>query len=268
MAITTRDQLIAALAGMPPVAIQKNSFTCVAGFPYASFRGAGGFPPNTSLAVPTTTGRTLDRLSSGAIPIPDAGTDKLYLAELDLCGTLAGSVMFADRALEYGGLSGIVTTAQALSALSLPARCGNGEGYELWLEWYTATGSTASASVTASYTSSDGTSGRTATLVGGTPASVPANRCYRMTLQGDDVGVQSVQSVTLGTSTGTAGNFGVTIRKTLGGYGMTSANIGGRWGYAETGLTEIPDDACLEMLMQSTSTSTGNITGTITVIKG
>ena len=122
--------------------------------------------------------------------------------------------------------------------------------------------------MTASYTNSDGTSGRTATLVGGTPASVPANRCYRLALQGDDVGVQWVQSVTLGTSTGTAGNFGVTLRKSIDAFQMTSANIGGTWGYAETGLPSIPDDACIEMLMNSTSTSTGNIFGSAVFIQG
>lgn len=269
MAITTRDQLVAALASGTRTGWWKASFTSVAGQWMASFRAANGFPNASSLATPTTTGRALDRTSSGAMPIPAAASGKsIYLAKMSLNGTVTGTVQFADRLVEWGGLSGTVTTAQSLSAVSLPARAGTGIGVEIWLDWYTATGSTASASVTASYTNSDGTSGRTATLVGGTPASVPANRCYRLALQGDDVGVQSVQSVTLGTSTGTAGNFGVTLRESIDAFAATPANTGGTWGYAETGLPVIPDAACIEMLMNSTSTSTGNIFGSAVFIQG
>ena len=272
MAITTRDQLVAALASGTRTGWWKASFTSVAGQWMASFRAANGFPNASSLATPTTTGRALDRTSSGAMPIPAAASGKsIYLAKMSLNGTVTGTVQFADRLVEWGGLSGTVTTAQSLSAVSLPARAGSGVGVEIWLDWYTATGATLSASVTASYTNSAGTSGRTATLVGGTPASVPANRCYRLTLQGDDVGVSPtspIQSVTLGTSTGTAGNFGVTLRESIDAFQMTAANIGGTWGYAETGLPVIPDDACIEMLMNSTSTTTGNIFGSISFIQG
>lgn len=267
MALTTRDGLIAALAAGPRHPWFKASITSVAGLSYATFRAAGGWPAGSTLATPTTTGRTLDYTSSGAMPVP-AASGTTYLAGLDLVGTVAGTIALYDRLVEFGGLSGTVTTAQALSALSLPARAGAGVGVELWLDWYTATGSTASASVTASYTNSAGTSGRTATLVGGIPASVTANRCYRLALQAGDVGVQSVQSVTIGTSTGTAGNFGVTLRKQAIVAPIPLANVGVKYGYAETALPIIDDGACLEMMVQSTTTSTGIIQGTVAYAQG
>lgn len=268
MAITTRDGLVAALAGAYHRAFFKASMTAVAAFNYATFRAAAGDPPASTLAAPTTTGRALDRTSSGAMPIPSAGSNTLYLAGVQIAGPTVGNVGLYDRAVEWGGLSGTSTAAQSLSAVTLPARCGTGDGYGIWLDWYTATGATLSASVTASYTNQAGTSGRTATLVGGTPASVPANRCYQLALQGDDTGVQSVQSVTLGTSTGTAGNFGCTIRRLIETIPNHTANVGQSKGYGETGLAVIPTDACLELLVLASTTSTGVLQGKIIVAQG
>lgn len=259
---------MAAIAAATDVPISKASITAVAGFPYALFRAAAGMPAASTTAVPTTAGRTLDRTDPGAIPIPSAGSNVLYSAAVDLVGTVAGTVILADRLVEFGGLVGNLTSAQAVSAQSLPARAGTGVGCELWLDVYTALGSTASATVTASYTNSAGVSGRTATLVGGIPASIPANRCVRFGLQAGDVGVQSVQSVTLGTSTATAGNFGLTIRKPIALYPLPAANIGGKWGYAETALSVIPTDACLELLVLASTTSTGLIQGVLAVAQG
>lgn len=268
MALTTRDQLVAALAAATDIPFYKASITSVAGFFYSLFRSSAGMPAASTLAIPTTSGRTLGRTDPGAIPIPAAGSNILYQAAVDLVGTTTGTLILADRLVEYGGLSGTSTSAQAVSAVALPTRAGTGVGCELWLDWYTATGSTASATVTASYTNSAGVSGRTATLVGGTPASVPANRAYRMALQSGDVGVQSVQSLTLGTSTGTAGNIGLTIRRPLAIWPMPAANIGQKWGYAETALSVIPTDACLELLVLATTTNTGAIQGMLAVAQG
>lgn len=267
MALTTRDQLVAALAAATDIPFYKASITSVAGFFYSLFRSAG-MPAASTTTIPTTSGRTLDRTNPGAIPLPSAGSNILYQAAVDLVGTTTGTLILADRLVEYGGLVGNSTAAQAVSAVALPTRAGTGVGCELWLDWYTATGSTASATVTASYTNSAGVSGRTATLVGGTPASVPANRAYRMALQSGDVGVQSVQSLTLGTSTGTAGSIGLTIRRPLAIWPMPAANIGQKWGYAETALSVIPTDACLELLVLATTTSTGAIQGLLAVAQG
>ena len=90
----------------------------------------------------------------------------------------------------------------------------------------------------------------------------------RFALQAGDVGVQSVQSVTLGTATGTAGNFGLTIRRPIQHLPMVAANIPQIFGYAETALSVIPTDACLEMLVLATTTSTGALQGMLAVAQG
>jgi len=268
MAITTRDQLVAAIAAAYEAPFYKASITSVAGFFYSTFRTAAGMPAASTLSVPTTTGNTLSRTSSGAIPMPAVGSNTAYAAAVDLVGGTVGTVVLYDRLVEYGGLSGTTTTAQSVSAVTLPTRSGSGDGNELWLDIYTALGSTASATVTASYTNQAGSSGKTATLVGGIPASIPANRCMRFALAAGDTGVQSVQSFTSTTSTLTAGSIGLTIRHPIGFWAMQTANVAVKYGYAETALSIIPTDACMELLVLATASSTGQFQGILAIAQG
>lgn len=266
MAITTRDGLISAIASGKTVQFQKGSTNSVVGFFTAHFRNSG--MPGSAAAAPATTGVTLSRTSQGAMPIP-APSATSYFSSFEAVSTLAGTLIVSDRLVEFGGLSGIVTTPQAVSALALPTRATGATDVELWVEIFTLAGTTASASVTASYTNQAGTAGRTATLIGGFPASgTPLNRSYQMALQAGDTGVQSVQSLTIGTSTATAGNIGLVLRRSLLSGPIVAANIGFVQGWAETDLQICPDDACIELLSLTANTQTGVILGAFGVIQG
>ena len=265
MAIQTQDQLIAAMAVGRTVQFQKASVTAAAGFFIAAFRTAG--MPGAATAPGTATGAALNRTSTGAMPIP-APSATSYITSYEGAMASAGTVVIADRLVETGALSGTVTTAQAVGSAALPARAAASTDVELWLEFYTATGATAVAAVTASYTNSAGVSGRTATLVGGLPANGgAANRTYQLALQAGDTGVQSVQSVTLGSTTGTAGAFGVVLRRTLLFGICPAASVGFTQGYAETDLQIVGDDACLELLVLATG-NTGAINGNFGLSQG
>ena len=87
--------------------------------------------------------------------------------------------------------------------------------YASWIEIYTQIGAVAT-TITASYTNQAGTAGKTtlATAIGGTNLR-EESRIIRLPLADGDTGVQSVQSVTLAGSTGTAGSFGVVIAKPI-----------------------------------------------------
>ncbi len=264
MAITTQDQLIAAMAAGRNVQFLKTSTTTTAGAFTSLFRTAG--MPGAATAPTAVAGVALDRLSVGALPIPAASATSYGTSyEATLGGT--GTVLLADRLVETGGLSGTVTTAQAVGSVALPARATGATDVELWLEVYTALGGTASPTVTASYTNSAGTTGRTATLVGGLPASAAANRSFQMALQAGDTGVRSVESVTSTTSTGVAGNFGVVLRRTLLS-GSAPANQAFVQGYAETDLQIIPDNACLELIVLTGNTSSSVIQGALGIAQG
>jgi hypothetical protein len=123
-------------------------------------------------------------------------------------------VIAYDRLLHIGGLSGTSTSAQTVGG-TLTRNTG-GEGNQIWVEIYTQIGATAS-TITASYTNQAGTSGRTtqAVAIGGTN-NREVTRVIPLTLQAGDTGVQAVASVTINTtSTGTAGDFGITIARPL-----------------------------------------------------
>lgn len=266
MAIVTRDGLIAAIAAGRTVQFYKPSLGCVAGFVYTHFRSAG--MPATAGAAPASTGVALSRASVGAMPIPAPSATSYFTSYESLLGQ-AGTLLVADRLVEFGGLSGIVTTAQPVSALALPARATGATDVELWLETYTAMGGTASPTVTASYTNTADVTGRTATLAGGIPSSGGVlNRSYPFTLQAGDTGVKSVESLTLGTSTGTAGNCGLVLRRTILQASSVAANTGFVQGWAETDLQICPDDACLELLTFCTTASTGTILGNFGIAQG
>lgn len=264
MAITTEAGLQAAILNARKVRFLKTFTQSNSGIWHTSFRIAG--QPGSGGAAPASTGVTLSRTSAGALPIqPGSGTS--YLAEVDAASTAAGTVALADRLVEFGGLVANVTTAQSVSALALPARASSATDVELWLEVYTAVGATPSPVVTASYTNQAGTAGRTATLVGGLGASAPAPRTYQFALQAGDTGVQSVQSLTLGTSTATAGNIGLTLRRTLLTAFVPSIGTPSNQTWAETDLQVIPDDACLEVLYLNGS-GNGTIVGSIRIAQG
>jgi hypothetical protein len=265
VSITTRDGLVSAMAAGRSVQYQKSSIASATGGITTHFRNAG--TPAAAGATPTTTGIALSRSSQGAMAIP-AASGTSYISSFEGVSTSSGCLMLADRLVEFGGLSGTVTTAQTVSALALPARATGALDVELWLEVYTAIGATPSATVTASYTNQSGTSGRTATLPGGITASWVAGRTAQFALAAGDTGVQSVQSLTSGTSTGTAGNIGLVLRRTLLIGACPGNNIGFSQGYAETDLQICPDDACLELLNLTASTATGTILGNFGIAQG
>ena len=270
MALTTRDQLVAAVAAALDSPFYKASITSVAGFFYSTFRAAAGMPGASSLSTPTTTGAALSSASSGALAVPAYSSGKTtYLAGAQVAGSVVGGVLLCDRLVEYGGLSGTSTSAQTLSSVTLPTRAGTGQGCQIWLDWYTATGSTA-VTATVSYTNSAATAGRSGSV--SVAASTPANRCLPLSMAAGDVGVQAAASVTLSATTGTAGNFGLTIRKPIQFFAMPVVAIPAFMGYAETALSQIPDDsnssACLELLVLASTTSTGNIQGMLNLAQG
>jgi hypothetical protein len=271
VAITTEAGLLTAIQTARKVRFLKTTPAVSTSIWLSTFRVAGQPAPAT--ATPTTTGNTLTRTSLGALPIQEpSGTS--YLAEFEAASASTANnanptcVALADRLVEFGGLSSIVTTAQAVSALALPTRASSATDVELWLEVYVIGGATASPVATASYTNQSGTASRTATIIGGIPASGvnTIHRSFQFSLQAGDTGVQSVQSLTLGTSSGTAGNIGLVLRRTLltGYIPVTGYSAAQTW--AETDLQQVADNACLEVLHRSGSMNV--LSGSIRLAQG
>lgn len=173
-----------------------------------------GFPSGASTTAPSTTSAVTTGSTSGALPIkvPNTGQD-LFLCSAHAVSDQPGSLIIYDRLIQQGGLSGTVTTAQAVSTPSL-TRYSTGLGVEMFCEIYTAVGTTAT-TITASYTNTVPSSGQTsqARAFGGTASNGNTNAkgFLPMPLAVGDNGVTAVSTVTVLASTLTAGSFGITL---------------------------------------------------------
>jgi len=242
----------------------KTSLTAVAGFFYSGWVMAGqpiaGSTPSTWI-TPTqaTIGCWVPQL------IDSANTNRLLLTDL-IIGNAGQQNIICDRLGHMGGLSGTSTSAQTVSGtLTTPSgtgRCNANGSDVLWfLEWYTATGSTAvTASVNVTY--SDNSTGNVSVAVA---ASTPAYRMLQIISTSSNLSIKGVNTVTLSASTLTAGSFGVTALKRLASTCVIVANYSDKNDFAYLGAPVVGTDACLCMYFWTTATSLGIITGQLVV---
>lgn len=241
MTITTMDQLVAGLTGGYRISFDKvaaagtqpclTSYWTLAGSP-----GAANVPPTGAGEVPTNA-------TAGALAFVNPSSGQAYLAGARASGP--GAVLIYDRLVHTSGLSAIVTTAQTVDSVAVNRPDTTGYNTQMFLEVYTALGSSASA-VTISYTNQSGTAGQTTTVNMGSISTNQVELLLPLPLAQGDSGVQSVQTVTLNNTTGTAGNFGITIARLVA--VIPGPSISPALGVADPfalGLPEIENNACL-----------------------
>lgn len=262
MAISTVDGLVA--GAKQQINYYKASATSKAAGSFHSLWATAGLP-GAGAAAGSAAGAACTSATTGAIPFSNpGGANTKYLMGLELAGATAGTFFLYDRLVHTSALSGTVTTAQTVNSAAL-TRYTSGDGVECWLEFYSATGATA-ATATVSYTNQAGTAGRSGTAA--VIATTVVGQLIPVTLQAGDTGVQSVQSVTLSISTGTAGNFGITLMKRLAHAGVAVVNTPQLLDWQAVGLPEIQSDACLALGVLCSATNTGIVTGTIKTVEG
>ena len=262
MAITSLDQLLAASNQLK--SFGKVSMTAKAAGTFqslwtaAGLPAAGVIPASLAMVIPTSA-------TAGALPFVNPATGLSYISKISSSQQTIGTLILYDRIAHSSGLNGTLTTAQAVNGAAL-TRHTTGEDVELFLEVYTATGATAS-SVTISYTNSAGVAGRTTPAVAMQVTPV-AGQMLPIPLQSGDTGIRSVQSVTLSSSTATAGNFGITLVKRIAEIPITVAGTGVVLDPFALGFPQIAKDACLSFMVVTSTTTTGFITGTINIAQG
>lgn len=241
----------------------------VIGKTYSAWMLDGGSPgcgvAPGAVAVPTSATR-------GAIPFTNAsgGREKRMLAAMFSWGpaqstTLENLTDFVlyDRLLHQSNLVANTASAQNVqsgSGVSLTRNTG-GVGNEIWIEVYgTALGSTPQ-TVTCSYTNQAGTASRTTQTVPiGAASSANSLKnileTVRIPLQAGDTGVQSVETLTLSGSTGSAGVMGVTIAKRIANIPVHDGAVIYDFTYGDSGTTIIEDNACLALMWRPLNGST------------
>lgn len=272
MAITTRDQLIDALGNNSSrFVIDKASIANAAAGQYHSLwratgqPGQGGIPAAAAVCDHSTVGAM--GFTQQTAPATSYGA-----WANGVCSNSAVTIEIHDRLMHMGGLSGTVATAQTvnldlnanLASANLDARKGdaNFSDVQWWLEWYTDTGSTA-VTATVAVTYNDGTSGNLSaiSLAATRRASfmVPLNQFIPAAAAGKYI--RDVDTVTLSATTGTAGSFGVTATRPRMTLPLPLANKMEIFDWAQLGLPEIFNSACLFPIQLASTTTTGTVRG-------
>jgi hypothetical protein len=270
MAITSRDQLIAALGNSRHVLFDKASISnAVAGRFYSLWRATGQPGPG---AIPAAQA-VCDRMVIGALNHqPWASPLQNYLAWVDVAGSLATHTLeIHDRLCHMGGLVGNVATPQTtnlpLTLAGVPAeRIGLADFSQLqwWLEWYADTGGTAVNATVVVVADDDSQHNVVIPLV----ATSRAGGLYQVLPPPGRSGIKAVNSVQLSATSGTAGNFGVTCTRYRAGFYTVLANKAEMYDWAMLGLPEVQADACLTLLQLCTATTTGISKGVARFVAG
>lgn len=244
----------AGAAGTAPIVGRFQSLWTFDGYP------SGGVAP-TTVAIP-------DNTTAGGLKQTDPGGGReKWLHSVWGSSLIAGTFILYDRLLHIGSLDGTSVAAQTVGGTL--TRYTDGVGNIAFVEIYTQIGAT-SRTVTMSYSNTTPSSGRTSQAVAiGNTGFREATRVLMMPLAAGDVGISAVASVTLSATTGTAGNFGVTVGHPLAILDVPVAGaVGGRtFAQGLPGLPEIQTDACLAWLWLPQNATSTEIIGGLSMVE-
>ena len=248
MAIDTIDKVVAALAAGQRKQFIKTTPALEAAGVWASLWTAAGMPA-AGAAAGSVNGANCDDTTTGAIPLTNASSGALYLLQA-AAKSLAypGTLLLYDRIWHNSALVGNVATAQTFTQPALPARVTDGGlGCRLAVEVYTSWG-TSAYTCTISYTDS-GAGSRTSIINTVVPggSGAPAASTFVELVPANALGVASVQQVQWGTSTGTAGNFGLTLYRPLAMIQVAAPGCTVVHDFAALGMPGVLNDACLAL---------------------
>lgn len=229
-----------------------------------SLFGVIGHPGNGAPPTPGMAGEVVTPALAGIMPFTNpTGGKKSYLARA-IFTALGGtsSAHLHDRLWHNSGIAVTTLTAQTVDSVTWPARdedgTTNGKGVMIALEVNGATSNGAAINtITVSYTNSDGVSGRTAVIDGLThsfPASAAFGTWVPFRLQTGDVGVRSIQSITLGTSLG-SGTVNLVAYRPLCFEVMNSAYATRPMNFRDTGLPRLYDDTSIFAVLSPESSA-------------
>lgn len=266
------DNLVKALGNNSSrIVLDKTSIASQIANSYCSLWRATGQPGQG--AIPTVVA-TCNNTTVGTIGFnQQMSPSTSYGAYLEIAtGNAAMTMELHDRLANMGGLNGTLTTAQSvnldlntlLATDNIDTRKGdaNYSDVQWWLEWYTATGGTAvTATIVVTY--NDGTTGNLSvlSLAATRPAShmIPLNSLIPSAQSGKFI--RGIVSVTLSATTGTAGNFGVTVTRPRMTLSSPFANFKFIADWAQLGLPEIYNSSAIFPIVLTSTTSTGTVRG-------
>lgn len=259
MAISTEDQLLAGF--QPPEYCFSASFTGAAAGGFHSSAYLAGRPGTMSAPSSGLAGSAVTSSRGGMLPLPAAvAGSNIYLAGMDACqaGSI-GAVLLVDRLWDNSGIVVTTTGAQTVNSATLPARDASGStsgaGVLVGLEVSSTLGNGTVTNTTITYTNSVGTVARTGTITS-FPAAAPAGTFVRFNLAAGDVGVRSIQSLTLGTSY-VSGTMHLVAYRVLAVIPTPTSNIASSQDFLQLGMPRIWDNSALQFMYLLSGTAGG-----------
>jgi hypothetical protein len=235
---------------------------------YYCFAKDSGAPGAWSPGTPGINGRNTDGTTAADLGCISAGTPSIgvnYVRDMNMTASQAGTFVLADVVWVNTGLVVTTTTAQAITQPTLPLRdnLGTSNGFGVGAGILVTTATTNAAAITnmtLSYTNSAGVAGRTATITS-FPATAVIGTFVPFQLAQGDIGVRSIQSITLGTTL-TAGAISLIAFNFLATVPVTVANIGSIAFQRKLDL-KLNNGHCLLPFWLASNTTATNLTGTI-----
>ncbi len=244
-----------------------------AGYWYCSSKDAG-VPGAWSPGTPGLGGRATDgtqAADAGGIPIPLAGSGTMYLTDFNATASIVGWQMLFDVLWVNTGIVVTTTTAQNINSVAFPARDINGtvNGEGCWIGLLVTTATTNAGTIsnsTITYTNSTGVGSKTATLIGNIGAMIPATAVAGtivwFRLNAGCKGVQSIQSITLGTSLG-GGAVSLIVARPVISCAMVAAYVAAQRTEMNPGVKVLPTATLLHCYLSQTS-GVGVMAGSLT----
>jgi hypothetical protein len=210
--------------------------------------------PATGVA-PTTTPAVCTSATVGALApnwANPGGGEVAHLYEVETACYINNQPLWVyDRLNHCGGFSATDTASKTINTPAISRGDTTGEDVVLFVECYTVTGGTPR-NLTINFTDSDNNATSTVVVI---PASMRAGRLVPVPLPSGVRGVRSVQSMQLDASTGTAGNYGLTMARRIGPYqSRVETETEARRGL-EHCYPKIDADACLWLASMTLSSS-------------
>ncbi|MDQ3153610.1 MAG: hypothetical protein M3R63_18490 [Actinomycetota bacterium] len=271
MAITTLDGHVAGMR--PPEDFLKVGAAMEAAGIRHSLLYTPGAPGAAVAPSPGLNGAALTSYA-GQLPFTNpTGGALTYLARLEAMGTLNGTLALLDRLWHNSGIVVSTLTAQAITHPGIPARdrdgTNAGAGVEAALEVSIATTNAgAITNTTISYTNSAGVGGRTGTIAS-FPATAVAGTFVPFQLQAGDVGIRSIQSITLGTSYvgGSVGAVHLVQYRKLAAVGLL-ANVAEDRDLVQLGAARLYDNTVPFLVWLASAVTAVTVEGLMTVSQG
>lgn len=268
MAIATLDGVI---AGCEPPQFFLKSFsgTTVAGRPFTPFY-TGGIPGAAVAPTPGLSGAALTSYL-GQLPFTNPGSGTSYLARfVGLATGQPGQLILADRLWHNSGITITSTASQTVNSVTFPARdqdgTTNGKGVLLGVEVSTATGA-GTPNISVTYTNSANVGSKTGANIYGTSANSPIGTFYPIGLAAGDVGVRSIQSLTL-SATWTSGTIHLVAYRILSVIQIGASGISTAVDVVTGGMPEMFNDTVPFLIFIPSTTSSTSLQGSMTVTQG